>query len=692
MNSIRQTYRRRMRAVFGILLMLLSGILPGLAYGQYVSAQDTLDRLHHDFSLLAAPNERDIFRYEYTNQGGEKVRVRSAYFPLAQEVREFVAALPQEAPELVAGFSNSSLITAYCPEATPQIVPLDVTAYNRASFSSPSSAFELTSTPYLGEDNRHSACLLEVQIRKNKLGGVFGTVGGHTIVEYRGTGIVTDVISLPEGYSDPTGREIELWFYFRWDEYQAADLEPGGRYLVQGVYSDLDQEARLEICNQSDGVIAPEDVDWSNLHKYVDPSGSDFMEGFYEYADEIDIHMEDDKRPEDHPTKRYIRAYLEPDEVAQVGKARISNVQPDGTHYCAKIPQGKTAEDLLKEEKWQKALTLTEYSQHSFPVLAAENINYMVLFSKNQVMIAEGRDFTQEEYTTGTPVCLISESMAKVNGLALGDSISMELYPMDPSLKDPNWVMTDPAHAIRFCTNGSESASNPQTYDYDPADPGRQQQSYTIVGFYRQDNEWSGEFGYFTLNTILVPEKSVTVTGREEIDGCLGTLKVRRGQEEALKEYLKTNRYTGLFEFLDRDYSSISESVKGYAGISEKVLLLGAGLWLLILVLFMLLFPAQEGKNLNRMWALGAEKKQLMGHVLLSGGSILLPGAALGFIGSALAAEKFGQIVADFARSEEPLKISISSLAAASAVSFLVQLLILTVIAFFMSRKRREDF
>ncbi len=262
-------------------------------------------------------------------------------------------------------------------------------------------------------------------------------------------------------------------------------------------------------------------------------------------------------------------------------------------------------------------------------------------------------------------MCLISESLAVANGVQLGQTLQLSLYgASQDALKKRDFQQ-----------------SNPYTYAFAPDDPQQQKTSYTVVGFYRQANEWSKDHGYFTPNTILVPRNSVQVQTWKGVDGCLATLRIKRGKE--LEAYLKEEHYPGLFRFLDRDYSTISSSVAGYAGISDKVFAIGAGLWLLILALFMLLFPAQEGKNLNRMWALGAQKRQLMGHVILGSGSVLLPGAVLGFIGSVLAADKFGQIVAQLARSEEPLKISIASLAAASVVSLLAQLLILTILAFF---------
>ncbi len=352
-----------------------------------------------------------------------------------------------------------------------------------------------------------------------------------------------------------------------------------------------------------------------------------------------------------------------------------------------RIPQGSTVQELLQTPVWQETLRYARNYSQAFPILAPENLDHMALFASGQVHVAQGRKFTWEEYRDGAPVCLISESLAEANGLQVGDVLPFSLYPVD-NIDYLGKELNDEEIVSHYDTH----QTIPLIYNMDMDPEGSQEEVCTIVGLYRQNNEWSGNQRYFTPNTILVPSSLVKVKMLEGNDGALATVRIRYGKLDAFNAYLKEQGYGGLFDYYQRDFGTIEGSISGYERISQMVLMVGLALWLLILALFMLLFPAQEGKNLNRMWALGAEKKQLMGHVLLSGGSILLPGAALGFIGSALVAEKFGQIVAQLAKSEEPLKISISSLAAASTVSFLVQLLILAIIAFFMSRKRREDY
>ncbi len=652
MKSIHQTYRRRLRAAFGVLLMLLSGLLLGLSAAQYSASQEALRKLENDFSYIAVPSSLKRFRFQYMGSYEDRKKVYIA--ELSREAQEFLELLPERVPQAIEGVSRSSMVTAYCPDLNPLQPRLQYDAW-----------LKMNEHDYTGQtpprsrifDPAHETAVLEITFAQAPV--CSETPFSKGVLDVRALGVVSKVISMPAGYDDPAGRNVEAYYTVSLDAQKEEVLhaQPGDKFLIAGEYIDRDLNARMYLHYMTGEAVPLEAFDWAFLA--VDPMLTDSMGN---------SNMRYDA---EHPEMAGGRVYISIPAPYIPDGCTVT-----GTGLFSKIPAGGTAEEVLQEPQWQERMEQTEAKQHGFPVLAPENLDHMALFATQGAEVPQGRYFTEQEYAEGAPVCLISETLAAANGLKIGDSIRLALYPArldDRTIYDAQ-------------------QSNPLTYEYDLKDSRRQQTAYTIVGLYRQANEWSLEHGSFTPNTILVPQKSVQVQTREGVDGCLATLKIKRGKELELEEYLKEEHYSGLLQILDRDFSTISPSAAGYAGISGKVFAIGVGLWLLILALFMLLFPMQEGKNLNRMWALGAEKKQMMGHVILGSGSVLLPGAVLGFVGSALAAEKFGQIVAQLAKSEEPLKISISSLAAASTVSFLVQLLILTVIAFFMSRKRREDF
>ena len=57
------------------------------------------------------------------------------------------------------------------------------------------------------------------------------------------------------------------------------------------------------------------------------------------------------------------------------------------------------------------------YCGHSAPVLTVEKLEGLAEFANGNAMVTQGRSFFQQEYDSGAAVCLISESLARENGL-----------------------------------------------------------------------------------------------------------------------------------------------------------------------------------------------------------------------------------------------------------------------------------
>ena len=127
-------------------------------------------------------------------------------------------------------------------------------------------------------------------------------------------------------------------------------------------------------------------------------------------------------------------------------------------------------------------------SSHSVPVLAVNHLEAMADFAAGTAMVTQGRSFSQKEYSSGAPVCLISESLARENGLNVGDPLPLSLYEFDRDL----WY--------NFVCE-----YNPRPTCYLPDQGFRQETEYTIIGLYRQSNEWVTTPTSFTPNSVFVP-------------------------------------------------------------------------------------------------------------------------------------------------------------------------------------------
>lgn len=69
-----------------------------------------------------------------------------------------------------------------------------------------------------------------------------------------------------------------------------------------------------------------------------------------------------------------------------------------------------------------------ELNHASALVILTDNVNSLYLFNTGDASIMEGRTIDKSEYANGDLVCLVSASYAKLNGLTVGDTISLDYY------------------------------------------------------------------------------------------------------------------------------------------------------------------------------------------------------------------------------------------------------------------------
>ena len=266
------------------------------------------------------------------------------------------------------------------------------------------------------------------------------------------------------------------------------------------------------------------------------------------------------------------------------------------------LPDGVTAQEVIDStSSWRMAMESIQTNNHSVPVLAVDSVEGMLEFASGRTQITQGRSISQEEYRDGAEVCLISESLARENGLNVGDSLPLSLYEDDPGL---------PPIYARF-----QESCNPRASVFVPQEGFRQETEYTIIGLYRQSSEWVTTPTSFTPNSVFVPEKSVncqTVTGNY---GVWSSLILQNGTIDQMEARLEENGLDGTVTYYDQGYSDIVESLDGYTRVSRTVLLVGLALWAVVLAAYCVLLPMQESKTALRMWTLGAKRRDIAGQI-----------------------------------------------------------------------------
>lgn len=338
--------------------------------------------------------------------------------------------------------------------------------------------------------------------------------------------------------------------------------------------------------------------------------------------------------------------YLEGDPLQQVA-AKL-----DGTleEFLANPQNSRWAEQV---ENWQ-------LQQHSIPVMGTPALETFYVFMKNQATMVEGRMFTQEEYDAGTKVCILSDTLAARSGLVVGNTIqlsqflvhegneSVNVYPGDGYLNNP--TIGHPVEMPDFVT---------------------EEETFTIVGIYHLMDEWADTSYSITPNTVFIPqraqiadtfggpdrEREITVyiqtcdgigedakIVKEEKarkirmveNGAFGiylSIELVNGRaEEFIQEISKNTALQGQFHTLDSGLERAYKSIEALSISADKLILIVALGWLLLLALYVLLYQGGQRKNLGTMRSLGASPRETRNYLFGSGMVLASLGVLVGGI------------------------------------------------------------
>ena len=295
----------------------------------------------------------------------------------------------------------------------------------------------------------------------------------------------------------------------------------------------------------------------------------------------------------------------------------------------------ESLETLLadRENGLAELIADNERALHSFPVLGTECLESMYGFVTNEVSLVEGRSFTREDYDTGAKVCVISQSLALANGIGAGDTISLSQYRLQGLMLDDSF--NNSLRNDMPVKNNPRLGSQPLPEDYDT-----ENEAFTVVGLYRQENEWADDQFSFTPNTIFVPQKAQVPHGygggfTTGTHGVYFSIKLKNGAMESFKEALVGTSLEGrYFSTFDQGYEAALESITAVEESARKLLLVAVAGWALLLALYMLLYQGAQRKNLGTMRALGAKTRQARRYLAGSGTLLAALGVALGSIAS----------------------------------------------------------
>lgn len=659
MKSIKQLLRQPLKSLCGIALVAAAVCILCLTWGQYSSSREALKKLDDQYNTVALLTDESNYSSNKTAEGFA-IQLSSG---LPDEVLEWIETTVNEHPELVKLDSRPGLASAYIPELNPDLyVEHD---YRHISTVGNYEAGSWIPDP---EGAPYTCAMLEVTVERIDVhyyyvvfpwGKEPSTTPGGSEIICRIDGVHT----LPDGYHDPTGYYARLIIRDVPPEELTDQYPIGSRWLVYGNdYYDWDWQVRETLRYQYETV--------HNSEVIIDTFDPEKLT----YYTEAQIEASG---------SRYYGEYKHGYKNIRLDKYDVRNIRSIEMTEPEMVRLDGTAEEFFASDagsQWAKYLEYAAVNGHAFPIIGVDKLGYIGNFAQGSARIVEGRDFTQEELESGAKVCIMAQSLASANGLAVGDTICPQYYKFDSEMK------------AGYRISSGVGTTEPTAYFFGENTPFEgEAEAYTIVGLYR-GSEWQNPqdnlYG-FTPNTIFTPKKAVTGTMDYADNAFFRTLVLENGKMNDLMDLASASGYDDMFECYDQGYSDVAPAFESYADSAGRAAVLGGGAYLLLMTLYLLLFPGSQGKVLITMDSLGAAKLQKVRHITLSVFGILLPGTVLGtFLGTVLW-DRVSEALRASVNVALQMDMDLNSMVGLSLVQAICILLLSALLALYMTGKHR---
>ena len=260
-------------------------------------------------------------------------------------------------------------------------------------------------------------------------------------------------------------------------------------------------------------------------------------------------------------------------------------------------------EDMLSSprgEEIEAALSVAKISYNSLTVLTTNDMNSLLRFNQRTNKIIQGRALNARDLENGARVCVISEQLAELNGLAPGDKLALSMYPtklgqVQTGNSDIAWL---------------PSPYNPKLELTDPLE-------FQIVGIYSGISQEMRDYA-IPPNTVIIPASSF-----EGMDGTavsrlsspykpplLSTVIVANDAIEETRDIIESlsEGYGNLFRFYDQGYSTFKPMLENLRFGMTWIAALAAIGWIIAVVMFSLFYIGRKKKETLLLTALGVSK------------------------------------------------------------------------------------
>jgi putative ABC transport system permease protein len=317
--------------------------------------------------------------------------------------------------------------------------------------------------------------------------------------------------------------------------------------------------------------------------------------------------------------------------------------RPDGTLVednmtsltIQEVPNGYY--ETEEGRRWLEYAGAINNSYKTVPVLPTNGTQLLLPFYNG---IAAGEDITPEEYAGGERVCLISENFAKMNGIAVGDTLRLPLYCANYE-SPPSYGFYEVDPDATATVSFQWFIGPPLNADGKPY-PVFSDHEYIVKGIY--SNTRSNDAAYdIGGNTVVIPAASVRESDADNIIAygpmrdATTAFQIPNGSIETFMEnYLKQGNDELDFTFYDHGYTQLHRGLENMKRISVLFLAIGSAMSLALVFFFCHVFISKNTMRTAIERMLGYTKKQcavsLMSGFLLAAAIAVTVGCVAGIV------------------------------------------------------------
>ena len=261
----------------------------------------------------------------------------------------------------------------------------------------------------------------------------------------------------------------------------------------------------------------------------------------------------------------------------------------------------------------------------TIPVLPTNATDLLLPFHNYMAYIVEGSDITAKEYADGEKVCIISSNFARMNGLAPGDTIRLQLYFANYGYT-PSELFWEPDYdaimngGISYGFGWSIGAPlNASGQPY----PVFSDHEYVIKGIYGGSTNTDAAFA-LGANTVIIPSASVEESDSGNIidSGRMRdettSFQIPNGAIEVYMERWLSQGHDELeITFYDRGYTQLQRGLDNIRRASTLLMAIGIAMAIALVFFFCHVFVAKNKTRTAIERTLGYTNMQCITSLLL---------------------------------------------------------------------------